>query len=49
MMPPKLFCKGCGRRLINIPLVGERIVEFEDGFYCEKCSRERVESKRRKI
>lgn len=49
MMPEKIFCKGCGRRLMNIPFVGERIVEFEEGFYCDRCAKERAEKGRKKI
>jgi len=48
-MMPKVFCKGCGRRLNNLPFMGERIVEFEEGFYCEKCAKERSEQMRRKM
>jgi hypothetical protein len=45
-MMEKVFCFCCGRKLNNIPLVGERIVEFSEGFYCEKCAKERVEKRR---
>lgn len=49
MMMEKVFCKGCGRRLKNAFFGGERIIEFEEGFYCEKCAKERSEKKRKEI
>jgi len=44
-MMEKIYCKGCGRRLMNTPFLGERIVEYEDGWYCEKCSKIRQEKR----
>ena len=41
----KIYCKGCGRRLINTFIGGEKIVEYEDGWYCEKCSKIRQEKR----
>lgn len=49
MRMEKIYCQGCGRRLQNIPFIGERMVEFEEGFYCEKCAKDRAEKGRRKI
>jgi hypothetical protein len=49
MTMEKIYCKGCGRRLNNIPFIGEPMVEFEEGFYCQKCAKERAENKRSKI
>ena len=43
------FCKGCGRKLNTMPLVGERVVEFEEGFYCLECARKKIDRKRRII
>ena len=46
----KTFCKRCGRKL-SIGIMGfggEPIIEFEDGFYCQKCARERADGKRKK-
>ena len=46
----KLFCQRCKRRIIKKFLgSGENIIEFEDGYYCEKCAKEKVEEARRKI
>lgn len=47
-MMEKVFCKGCLRRLNNAFMGGERIIEFEDGQYCERCAKERIEKRGKK-
>ncbi|MFA6201207.1 MAG: hypothetical protein WC679_12465 [Bacteroidales bacterium] len=51
-MLDKKFCKGCGRKLNESPLpavYGERVYEFEDGFYCEICGKAIVKKRREKL
>jgi len=39
------FCKGCGQKLpqgISIMFADSKPVEFEDGFYCAKCAKIKV-------
>lgn len=52
------FCKGCGIKLPNPSLFsgfasafgqGEKVYEFEEGKYCEKCAKLRVDKKRKEI
>ena len=45
----KLFCQKCKRRITKKFFgMGENVIEFEDGYYCEKCAKEKVENSRRK-
>ena len=39
----KVYCKGCGLGMNPMPFVGEKVYEFEDGTYCEKCAKIKVE------
>ena len=53
------FCKGCGIKLPNqnglvgitnsILGTGGKVYEFEDGKYCEKCAKAKVDNKRKKL
>ncbi len=46
----KKFCVGCERAL-SPPIImnwgGEKMYEFKDGFYCEKCAKIRVDKVRK--
>jgi len=49
-MQEKKFCKGCGRLINILPFgIGEKYVEFDDGYYCESCAKIMVEKRRKKI
>ena len=46
----KKFCVGCDRKLTEgafMGIGGEKIHEFKDGFYCEKCAKIKVDNARR--
>ena len=45
----KKFCQGCKKRLLMLGPLGDRTMEFEDGFYCEKCAKVKVEKNRRNL
>lgn len=46
----KKFCKKCGQRLYDSSFMGlvkgTPKYEFDDGYYCEKCGKARVEKTR---
>ena len=45
------FCKKCGQKLaigLASMFAQHKAVEFEDGFYCEKCAKIKVEEARNK-
>jgi len=49
-MKDKTFCKGCGKRLNILPFgMGDRVYEFDDGYYCEACSKLRTDRRRKQI
>ena len=45
------FCKKCGQKIVTggfgAMLAQSKAKEFEDGWYCEKCAKLKVESARR--
>jgi len=49
------FCKGCGIALKSpnplslIFVKGEKIYQFDDGYYCEHCAKLRIDKRRRKL
>jgi len=50
----KIFCQGCKQRISKSGMAkklltkgSEDIFEFEDGFYCSKCAKIKVEKERR--
>jgi len=44
----KQFCKVC-KQILSTDLLGRvQGVEFEDGFYCQKCAKHKVDISRRK-
>lgn len=45
----EVFCAVCKRQLNTIPFIGEKYVKFEDGTYCQKCAKEKVDKERKKI
>ena len=45
----KEYCKGCGLLINAIPFVGDTCYRFEDGVYCEKCAKIKVEKSRKKL
>ena len=45
----KVYCKGCGISILSVPFVGDKYYEFEDGIYCEKCAKIRVDKNRKKL
>lgn len=51
MIVEKIFCKNCGQKIHQSKigfLTGDRYHEFQDGFYCEACAKQRVEKARSK-
>jgi len=51
-MNEKKFCKNCKKRLPERTLFsslagGEKVYEFEDGWYCENCALVKVKKARR--
>lgn len=40
------FCKGCGKQINTMPVIGEKYYKFEDGVYCENCAKIKVDKKR---
>lgn len=48
MVTEKVYCQKCERRLKtgNLIIKGEPIHEFKDGFYCDKCGKNKVEKAR---
>ena len=48
-MARELYCTGCGQRINNIPIIGEKSFEFEDGTYCERCAKIKVDKNRKKL
>lgn len=50
----KNFCRGCGKRISGSPkfmnlINKEKIYEFEEGMYCEKCAKVKVDRRRREM
>ena len=46
------YCKGCGQKLPNKILgmiTGQKAYAFEDGFYCEKCAKIKIERDREEL
>lgn len=41
------FCKGCGLKIKRSLFGGTKAYEFEDGSYCEKCARAKVDKARK--
>lgn len=48
-MEDKIFCKKCKQRIYRGSLLkkGTPSYEFEDGFYCEKCAKIKIEEARK--
>lgn len=53
-MEEKIFCNRCGQRLIRNNILSNilkkpamKIFEFKDGYYCEECSKKKVEEARK--
>jgi len=53
MTNEKVFCRGCKQRIV-IPSATQKLlskgsenpIEFEDGYYCPKCAKIKVEKER---
>lgn len=45
----EIFCKGCGKKINNIPFIGEPHYKFEDGTYCQQCAKVVVDKKRKAL
>lgn len=46
----EIYCKGCGMKLNRGILgFGGNAFAFEDGYYCQKCGKIKVEEARKKI
>ena len=54
-MEDKIFCQKCEQRLTNVQKnaitgffsQGQKVHEFKDGFYCDKCAKVKVEEGRK--
>lgn len=48
-MAEAVFCKQCGQRIKFSFMNQDKPVEFEDGWYCYNCAREKVKKARNKL
>lgn len=48
-MIQEIYCKGCTKKINNIPFVGEIFQKFEDGTYCQVCSKIKVDKQRKNL